>query len=59
MKTVKDLTEAQWAKIHGRRAGNESRTARYNPYHKDLNDKDGTLAKIWEEARMNRILGIE
>lgn len=53
MKTVADLTEQQWAKIHGRRAGQEQRTSRYNPYIEGFNDVGNELHNLWEEARLN------
>ena len=61
MKTIKDLTEVEWAKIHGYRAGVQNKTARYNPYILGFNDPDGSLGKIWENTRLstyNKFLGI-
>ena len=48
------LTEQQWAKINGDRAGREGRTSRYNPYFKGFNDPDGSLHQIWERARATK-----
>lgn len=61
IKTIQDLTEAQWAKIHGHRAGVSNYLAGKNPYILGFNDMDGSLGKIWEEARkstFNKFLGI-
>lgn len=61
IKTIQDLTEAQWAKIHGHRAGISNYLASKNPYILGFNDIDGSLAKIWENARQstfNKFLGI-
>ncbi len=61
MKTIQDLTEQQWAKIHGHRAGVSNYLSNKNPYILGFNDMDGSLAKIWEqarkEARFNNFLG--
>jgi hypothetical protein len=46
------LTENQWAKIHGHRAGRDGLLSRFNPYIKGFNDVDGTLHNIWEKARI-------
>jgi len=43
------LTEQQWAKINGERAGREGRTRRYNPYF-----EDAELHAIWERARATK-----
>ena len=51
MKTINDLTEQQWAKIHGNRAGHEQLPSRYNPYIKGFNDVGSELHEIWETAR--------
>lgn len=53
IKTIKDLTEQQWAKIHGHRAGLEGKTKRYNPYIEGFNDTNQELNNIWESARIN------
>lgn len=61
-KTIQDLTESQWAKIHGHRAGISNLLAHKNPYILGFNDLDGSLAIIWEqarkEARLHNFLGI-
>jgi hypothetical protein len=46
MKTMKDLTEQQWAKIHGHRAGVSNYLASKNPYILGFNDIDGSFGKI-------------
>ena len=51
MKTIKDLTEAQWAKINGRKAGLEGYGSKYNPYVNGFNDTNKQLHTIWETAR--------
>ena len=61
MKTIQDLTELQWAKIHGYRAGVSNYPASKNPYILGFNDVDGSLNKTWEKARkstFNQFLGI-
>ena len=61
VKTIQDITEAQWAKIHGYRAGVSNYLASKNPYIPGFNDLDGSLAIIWEQARQstfNKFLGI-
>jgi hypothetical protein len=43
------LTEQQWAKINGERAGREGYSRRYNPYFDDVE-----LHTIWERARATK-----
>ena len=61
MQINKPLTEEQWAKIHGYRAGVSNYLSSKNPYILGFNDLDGSLGKIWEQARkstFNKFLGI-
>ena len=60
MKTVDDLTELQWARIHGRNAGKRGYTSRYNPYIEGFNDTNKELHNAWENARLEakQFLGI-
>ena len=53
MKTLNDITEPQWAKIHGKRAGLEGYGSKYNPYVDGFNDTNKHLHTIWENARLS------
>jgi hypothetical protein len=60
IKTMEDLTELQWSKIHGHRAGLSGYGLKYNPYVDGFNDTNKQLHNAWEHARMNakQYLGI-
>lgn len=53
LKTMQDLTESQWAKINGNKAGLSGYGSKYNPYVDGFNDTNKQLHTIWENARLN------
>ena len=56
---MKTLSEKQWAKIHGHRAGKENLSQSHNPYFKGFNDATGELSLIWATARNCAIANVE
>jgi hypothetical protein len=56
---MKTLSEKQWAKIHGHRAGIKKAPVSHNPYFKNFNDPTGQLSPIWATARNCAIAGVE
>ena len=58
IKTMEDITELQWAKIHGNRAGHAGYGSKYNPYVDGFNDTNKELHNAWEQARLYASLNL-